>query len=120
MQELLNRKANSQLTVLVVWEPILPTDWRPPSKSTMARVTDRRVRQFWDPDHLVATALSELAKQKPGQPQPECCVKNGFHWDEAILYGPEEHWKDAPGAAYWNGPVWKIIPGLENTLASRR
>jgi len=36
----------------------------------MARVTDRRVRQFWDPDHLVATSLSEFAKQKPGQPEP--------------------------------------------------
>jgi len=102
--------------VLVVWEPILATDWRSPSGSTMARIPDKRVRQFWDPKHVVAGALNEIAKQKPPHPEPSCCMQKGFYWDEAILYAPHAHWKDEPNATFWNGPVARIISGLEKTL----
>jgi hypothetical protein len=102
--------------VLVVWEPMLATDWRPPSRSTLARIPDLRARQFWDPGHVVAQALNEVAKQKPPQPEPDCCTQKGFYWDEAILYAPRERWEDAPASAFWNGPVFRIIPGLEKAL----
>jgi len=104
------------LRVLVVWEPILATDWRPPSGSTLARIPDRRARQFWDPKHLVAEELARMAKQKPGQLEPDCCVEKGFHWDEALLYVPHSQWKDGPTPAFWNGPVYRIAPALEKTL----
>jgi hypothetical protein len=99
--------------VLVVWEPILPTDWRPPSKGTLARVADQRARQFWDPNHLVATALAEFAKQKPDEPHPQCCIQKGFNWDEAILFSPHSRWNDIPAAVFWNGPVVRVMPDLE-------
>jgi len=102
--------------VLVVWEPILATDWRRPSGSTLARIPDRRARQFWDPKHLVAEELARFAKLKPGQPEPNCCVEKGFHWDEALLYVPHSQWKDGPTPAFWNGPVYRIAPALEKTL----
>jgi hypothetical protein len=106
--------------VLVVWEPILATDWRPPRGSTLARIPDTRVRQLWDPKHLVARALNEIAKQKPPQPEPDCCIRKGFYWDEAILYAPHSRWKDAPASVFWNGPVTRIIPGLEKALNEQR
>ena len=102
--------------MLVVWEPILPTDWRAPSASTLARMPDKRVRQFWDPGHVVASALSEFAMQKPEQPHPQCCVQRGFNWDEAILYAPHSQWKDAPVAVFWNGPVVRVMSGLETAF----
>jgi hypothetical protein len=102
--------------VLVVWEPILATDWTAPSGSALARIPSRGVRQFWDPKHVVAQALSEIAKQKAGQPVPDCCVQKGFYWDEAILYASHSHWKDAPAAVFWNGPVVRVIAGLEKTF----
>jgi hypothetical protein len=102
--------------VLVVWEPILATDWRSPSGSTLARIPDRRVRQFWDPNHVVAGKLHEIAEEKPPQPEPRCCVQKGFYWDEAILYAPHTRWKDEPTSAFWNGPVVRIISGLGKTL----
>jgi len=95
---------------------MLPTDWRPPSGCTLARIPDRRVRQFWDPDHLIASALSEFAKQKPEQPHPQCCVQKGFNWDEVILYAPHSQWKDAPAAVFWNGPVVRAVPSLEKAF----
>ena len=102
--------------MLVVWEPILASDWGKPSGNTLARIADRRARQFWDPEHLVAEELARMAKQKPDQPTPECCVKKGFHWDEAVLYAPHARWGDGPIPAYWNGPVYRIAPALEKAL----
>jgi len=102
--------------VLVVWEPILATDWREPNRSTLARIADRRARQFWDPKHLVAKELARVAKQKPDQPKPECCVNQGFHWDEVALYPPHSRWGDGPIPLYWNGPVYRIAPALEKAL----
>jgi len=102
--------------VLVVWEPILATDWKSPSGNTLARIPDRRVRQFWDSKHVVAAGLNEIIKQKPPQPVPSCCVQKGFYWDDAILYAPHARWNDAPASIFWNGPVARIIPALEKAL----
>jgi hypothetical protein len=102
--------------VLVVWEPILPTDWRPPSGSTLGRIPDGRVHQFWDPKHVVSAELKVRAARTPPQPKPDCCVQKGFYWDEAILYPAGTRWKDAPASLFWNGPVVKVIPSLDKKL----
>ena len=95
---------------------MLATDWSAPSGSTLARISDPRARQFWDPHHLVSPQLTRIRAVKPGQQQPDCCQDNGFFWDEAILYPPHSQWKDMPVSVFWNGPVWKIIPALENAV----
>lgn len=115
----MERHNDRKLRVLVVWEPILPTDWRSPGGSALARLPDNRIRQFWDPKHLVASQLKELANRKPGQ-QPDCCVEKGFHWDEALFFPPGAAWKDAPLPVFWNGPVYKIVPALEQSLSATR
>jgi hypothetical protein len=102
--------------VLVVWEPILATDWKAPSRSTLARIPDRRARQFWDPQHLVAAKIARIAEQKPVQPEPDCCVNKGFHWDEVALYGPHVRWSNGPTPVYWNGPVYRVTSALEQAL----
>jgi len=106
--------------VFVVWEPILATDWRPPSGSTLTRIPGPRARQFWDPKHVMARALNEMARQRPPQPAPTCCIQKGFYWDEAIFYPRNSRWEAMPTPAFWNGPVWKIIPELEKTLSDVR
>ncbi|MFZ3329073.1 MAG: hypothetical protein WA197_00465 [Candidatus Acidiferrales bacterium] len=120
MQQLLAGHPEWKVRALVVWEPILATDWKSPSGSTMARISDKCVRQFWDPEHDVSGALNEIAKQTSSEPRPDCCVQKGIHWDEAILYAPHAHWKDQPAAVFWNGPVVKAIPGLEKALGELR
>ncbi len=102
--------------MLVVWEPILPTDWRPPSGSTLRRIADRRARQFWDPNHLVSSELKEIASQNPTLAKPVCCIQRGFHWDEALLFPASARWKDDSGPVFWNGPVVKVIYSLESFL----
>lgn len=94
--------------MLVVWEPILLTDWRPPSGSTLAGILDIRAQQFWDPQHEVAKALSRIEEPDPGEK---------FHWDEAVLYAPHSEWKNAPRPLFWRGPVYRVIPGLETAIS---
>lgn len=110
------RYPDKKVRVLVVWEPILASDWRKPSRSTLARIADRRASQFWDPNHLVAEELARIAKQRPDQPMPECCVRKRFHWDEVAFYAPHARWGDGPRPVYWNGPVYRIAPALEKAL----
>jgi hypothetical protein len=102
-----------------VWEPILSTDWKSPSGSTLSRIVDTRARQFWDPKHLVAQQLSRAAKEKV-QSLPDCCLDRGNNWDEAILYPPASKWSDKPIPVFWNGPVVKTIAGLERALHDLR
>jgi hypothetical protein len=106
---------DGKVHVLVVWEPILSTDWRSPSGRTLGRIPDTRARQFWDPKHLVAQQLSRIAKEK-SQSLPGCCLNKGNNWDEAILYAPTLKWSDKPIPAFWDGPVVKTIAGLERAL----
>jgi hypothetical protein len=104
--------------VLVVWEPILETDGPPPSGSTLNRIVDRRALQFWDPNHMVAKALIDIAKKNPPKPEPECCVQDGFYWDEAILYPSGKRWTDEPSSIFWNGPIVRMIPALKKTFTN--
>jgi len=97
---------------------MLPTDWRSPTTGTLARISDSRVRQFWDPAHLVSLELSRIRSRNSGQPELACCQDKGFFWDDAILFAPHARWKDMPVSVYWNGPVWKIISSLEKTLGN--
>jgi hypothetical protein len=115
----LQRHADRKLLVLIVWEPILPTDWRPPGDSALARISTPRTRQFWDPKHLVASHLKDLTSQKPGV-YPNCCIAKGFHWDEAILFPPGATWKDAHVPLFWNGPVYKMTESLDHSLTSAK
>jgi hypothetical protein len=102
--------------VLVVWEPILPTDWGSPSRGTLARISGPGAKQFWDPDHIVAQEMARNAKAKPSRLGPDCCLSKGFYWDDAIVCAAHSRWKDAPASVFWNGPVVTAIPGLEKTL----
>jgi len=115
----LQRDAGPSLRVLVVWEPMLPSDLRSPVRGTLGRIPDRRARQFWDPQHLVAQELRRIASENPDQPKPECCTFRGWFWDGAILFAPHSKWRQAPAAVFWNGTVVRVAPDLEKVLQNR-
>jgi hypothetical protein len=87
-EKLLRGYSDPHLNVLVIWEPILPTDWISPSGSTLARISDPRARQSWDPKHIVSQELERVAQQHPGAEGPPCCKHRGFYWDDVIFYAP--------------------------------
>ena len=106
-------KANPSLfvRVLVVWEPMLPTDWAKPSGFVMARISDPRAMQFWDKDHLVQ---KELSQQFPSS-QPFCCQRDGIIWDVAAIYPPQIRWgTSAP--VFFGGAVLDVADRVRQYL----
>lgn len=79
-----------------------------------SRISDLRVIQYWDKEHLVAKELhQQLASE------PSCCQRDGILWDLAVLYGKQAHWGNS-SPLFADGPVVKAAPGLAKLLASRQ
>jgi hypothetical protein len=76
-----------------------------------SRISDTRVIQYWDNDHLVA---KELRQQLSAE--PSCCERKGILWDLAVLYGKQARWEDS-SPAFADGPVVNAAPVLEERLA---
>jgi len=101
--------------VFVVWEPILSTDWSPPSTFALHRIRDERARQYWDPEHLIAKKLA--ADRRAPQPEEECCEQSGILWDLVAVYPRGVVWTDRlPAAVLFNGPVVDVKEDLESRI----
>ena len=104
-----------RVRVLVVWEPMLPTDWARPSGLVQWRISDLRVAQFWDKDHLVAR---ELRQQFPSS-QALCCQRHGILWDVAALYPSSVQWGSLT-PIYFGGAVVDVAPEVRQNLLAVR
>jgi hypothetical protein len=114
----LRRHPHAPITVFAVWEPMLPTDISEPISGTLARLSDARARQYYDPDHLLAKRLKLDAR--PPQPAPDCCTSSGVFWDLIAIYPTGARWTDQmPVAPVFNGPVVDVIRSLENALTGK-
>jgi len=99
-----------------VWEPILPTDWSKPSTSALARLSDRRVRQFWDANHTLSAVLKRA--EEAGKLHPDCCERKGFLWDLTAAYAPGAQWRETlPEPMLLNGPVVRTTSDLDAAVA---
>jgi hypothetical protein len=102
----LRQNPNPHIRVFAVWEPILPTDYASPSAGVLARLSDPRVTQYWDKNHVFAERLASRLKADKGHPQPSCCNRHGIDWDEVAVYGQDALWDgQLPRAAFLDGPV---------------
>jgi hypothetical protein len=73
----------------------------------MARISDPRVVQFWDQDHLVA---QELRQQFPSS-QSLCCERRGILWDVVALYPEGVQWGTST-PVFFDGAVLDAAPEL--------
>lgn len=118
IDDLLKRHPDRQAAVYAVWEPILPTDWMKPGGRVLARLTGSRVRQYWDPGHLVAAALKSA--EQAGKLHPDCCNRDGILWDLVAVYAPGVLWeKSLPEPVFLNGPVVDVARELDAILTAR-
>lgn len=96
---------------------MLPTDWAVPASSTLRRLSDGRVQQYWDPNHLLAAQMKKDARAP--QPEQDCCVRSGILWDLAAVYPPGSIWSEQmPAATVFNGPVVDVTGAIEAALAA--
>lgn len=101
--------------VFAVWEPMLATDWSQPSTSALQRLNDRRVRQFWDPNHVLAAVLKNA--EAAGKLHPDCCERKGVLWDLIAAYAPRAMWRDTPAdPALFNGTVVRTAEKLDSLI----
>ena len=110
---MLKQEKSTNLTILVVWEPILASDWSRPTHPVLARLPDRRVMQFWDKDHLIAKQLD----QQLSTLQPSCCRHAGILWDLAAVYPKGVQWGSTQ-PRYIDGPVAKIKTELAQQVSA--
>jgi hypothetical protein len=104
--------------VFAVWEPMLPTDLSAPTTGTLARLSDSRVRQYWDADHLLAKQLAHYARSP--QPEPDCCTRQDVLWDLMAIYPRGGQWTDkTPIASVFNGPIVDVIDALTKALGDK-
>jgi len=102
VDSILQRHPESKIRIFAVWEPMLPTDWGRPSTHVMARLSDPRVTQFWDKDHLIAGLVERGADGR----RPACCTRNGHWWDVLAAYPPASKWTAvAPVPELLNGTI---------------
>jgi len=77
-----------------------------------SRISDTRVIQYWDNDHLVA---GELRRQLSSE--PSCCQRKGILWDLAALYGKQAQWGNF-SPVFADGPVVDAAPAVEKRFTS--
>lgn len=116
METVLQKHSDAAVRVYAVWLPILPTDLAAPITSVLSRLPDRRVQQYWDPDHLLAKRMA--ADARPPLPEQECCVRSGIPWDLAAVYPKGMTWDGRmPTATVFNGPVVDVTTAIEAALS---
>lgn len=107
MTKVLAANSERKLRVFVVWEPVIPTDWSPPSTLVLGRIPDPRVRQYWDSKRT----LSRLMGENPAN-------RKTIVWDLVALYPPGAQWTDKPPQPVFSGnPVVDVAAQLEQALA---
>jgi len=91
-------------------------DIAPPGRWVLSAISDSRVRQYWDPQHLVSSRLE--ADARPPQPEPDCCDHSGVLWDLVAVYPKGAIWQERmPTATVFNGTVIDLPDVLESALA---
>ena len=112
---ILERHPSALIRTFVVWEPILSTDWSPPSTFALNRIADPKTHQYWDPQHLVARKLA--ADRRAPQPTEDCCEQSGVLWDLVAVYPKGATWDDRmPVAVLFNGPVVDVKADIESRI----
>jgi hypothetical protein len=103
--------------VLVIWEPVLDSDERPPTDAVRVALADPRVTEYWDGNRWMSPRAMERARmmaraagQKPPGPDQ-------IAWDFVAIFPPETAWQDPFPVPSWHGePVVKSLDPVERVL----
>ena len=93
------------MRVFVVWEPVLPIDWFAPSTTTLGRISDSRVRQYWDKPRLLSKAMGEKDD-------------DSIVWDVVAVYKRGQVWGEGapPEPLFLEGTVVDVVSGFKGAL----
>jgi hypothetical protein len=118
VERILRSRAKEPVTVLVVWQPMLATDWGRPGTGSLGRLSDPRVRQFWDVNRTIADALKRSFPAR--EDTIGCCVTDGVWWDLMAVFPPGADWNEAfPEPLLLDGTVEEVADRFSALLDGR-
>ncbi len=90
LEKVLEEERSTRIRAFLVWEPVLWTDFGPPSTRRLASVPDARVAQYWDSEHLVSNLVtsSAWATREGIFAQGEKASGRIVAWDLILLFPP--------------------------------
>ena len=81
------------MRVLVLWEPVLATDWMTPSPSLTAMIPDSRALQYWDRGRRLSAAMGGPSAADRLADDRQVGFRMGdVIWDAALVYPPGAKW----------------------------
>ena len=103
---------------------MITTDLAAPTTGTLARISDARAIQYWDPDRSVSAYLVSIARANPGQVSPqqrERLLGDGFIvWDAALVFPAGSHWESTlPPPSFSGGPVVDELDAIRVAFSAR-
>ena len=119
LDDLLAEFPDARLHVLVVWEPVLPSDIAAPLTKVLGLLDDPRVIQYWDPDRVVSEDLVRAVNADPARYRLEEALPPGFiAWDVVAVFGSGVRWEsELPVPAYYGGPVATVMQETRASIA---
>ncbi len=92
------------MRVFVIWEPVLPSDLFAPSTSSLNRISDPRVSQYWDKPRIVSRSMGETDH-------------DSIVWDYVGVYEPGKLWEKAPPEPVYSGnPVVDVVDETKTAI----
>lgn len=121
LQNILDKHPDPTLRVLVVWEPVIPTDVARPTSGTLGRLHDPRVAQYWDGERSLSREMVRAVRADPARYHFEREMPEDFVvWDVVALFPPGTVWEsDPPVPTYYGGPVVEVMDALREALENR-
>lgn len=102
-EQILGELSDQPVRVFVVWEPVLLTDWAAPSTSTLRRLSDSRVAQYWDKRRLISHSIAPRSRH--------------VVWDYIAVYPAGALWDtQLPNPLYSGGPVVFVSRSARSAL----
>lgn len=103
----------------MVWEPVLPTDFAPPSDSALARISDSRAIQFWDRATLTSKDALPILRNDPSPViGSDSLVTGSIVWDFVAIFPRNARWSDSfPIPVFKGAPVVDVITEFKRRLS---
>ena len=115
-------RSEASLSVLVVWEPVLPTDVAPPTTATLGLLHDPRAMQYWDAGRAVSADIVRSMTASParyGVDEHEI-APDTVVWDAVAVFPAGDLWeRELPVPDFMDFPVVDSVNGLRASLASQ-
>ena len=83
----------------------------------LARISDARAAQFWDPGQMTSTAIWNAAEKHAGWPKDDLINTAGTIWDTVLVFAPGARWEDdLPVPVFGGGDVVDVLGEVRKRL----